>query len=93
MSLVRGPTIILMKIHPQRSQGNPEIQFYHTINKQLVLSYYAGILHSKCWMPIHSNDTIEDGQNKNYHLLFSNSSSGKFSGEEFHFVELVTSAV
>ena len=33
---------------------------------------YAGIHHSKYWMPIHY-DTIEDGQNKKSHLLFSNS--------------------
>ena len=32
---------------------------------------YAGIHHSKYWMPIHY-DTIEDGQNKKSHLLFSN---------------------
>ena len=32
---------------------------------------YAGIHHSKYWMPIHY-DTIEDGQNNKYHLLFSN---------------------
>ena len=32
---------------------------------------YAGIHHSKYWMPIHY-DTIEDGQNKQSHLLFSN---------------------
>ena len=31
---------------------------------------YAGIHHSKYWMPIHY-DTIEDGQNKKSHLLFS----------------------
>ena len=31
---------------------------------------YAGIHHSKYWMPIHY-DTIEDGQNKQSHLLFS----------------------
>ena len=31
---------------------------------------YAGIHHSKYWMPIHY-DTIEDGQNKKFHLLFS----------------------
>ena len=31
---------------------------------------YAGIHHSKYWMPIHY-DTIEDGQNKRSHLLFS----------------------
>ena len=33
---------------------------------------YAGIHHSKFWRPIHY-DTIEDGQNKNPHLLFSKS--------------------
>ena len=32
---------------------------------------YAGIHHSKYWMPIHY-DTIEDGQNKQSHLLFFN---------------------
>ena len=32
---------------------------------------YAGIHHSKYWMPIHY-DTIEDGQNKKFHLLLSN---------------------
>ena len=32
---------------------------------------YAGIHHSKYWRPIHY-DTIEDGQNKQSHLLFSN---------------------
>ena len=32
----------------------------------------AGIHHSKYWMPIHY-DTIEDGQNKTSHRLFSNS--------------------
>ena len=32
---------------------------------------YAGIHHSKYWMPNHY-DTIEDGQNKKSHLLFSN---------------------
>ena len=31
---------------------------------------YAGIHHSKYWMPIHY-DTIGDGQNKKSHLLFS----------------------
>ena len=31
---------------------------------------YAGIHHSKYGMPIHY-DTIEDGQNKKSHLLFS----------------------
>ena len=31
---------------------------------------YAGIHHPKYWMPIHY-DTIEDGQNKQSHLLFS----------------------
>ena len=31
---------------------------------------YAGIHHSKYWMPI-NYDTIEDGQNKKFHLLFS----------------------
>ena len=35
---------------------------------------YAGIHHSKYWMPIHY-DTIEDGQNKKSHLLFSKSKS------------------
>ena len=30
----------------------------------------AGIHHSKYWIPIHY-DTIEDGQNKKSHLLFS----------------------
>ena len=35
---------------------------------------YAGIHHSKYWMPIHY-DTIEDGQNKKFHLLFSKSAS------------------
>ena len=34
---------------------------------------YAGIHHSKYWMPIHY-DTIEDGQNKKSHLLFSKTS-------------------
>ena len=33
---------------------------------------YAGIHHSKYWMTIHC-DTIEDGQNKKSHLLFSKS--------------------
>ena len=33
---------------------------------------YAGIHHSKYWMPIHY-DTIEDGQNKKSHLSFSKS--------------------
>ena len=32
---------------------------------------YAGIHHSKYWMPIHY-DTIEDEQNRKSHLLFSN---------------------
>ena len=32
---------------------------------------YAGIHHSKYWMPIHY-DAIEDGQNKKSHLFFSN---------------------
>ena len=31
---------------------------------------YAGIHHSKYWMPIHY-DIIEDGQNKKSQLLFS----------------------
>ena len=31
---------------------------------------YGGIHLSKYWMPI-QYDTIEDGQNKKYHLLFS----------------------
>ena len=35
---------------------------------------YAGIHHSKYWMPIHY-DTIEDGQNKKSHLLFSKTSN------------------
>ena len=34
------------------------------------LPIYAGIHHSKYWMPIHY-DTIEDGQNKKSHILFS----------------------
>ena len=38
---------------------------------------YAGIHHSKYWMPIHY-DTIEDGQNKKSHLLFSNSQDLKY---------------
>ena len=38
---------------------------------------YAGIHHSKYWMPIHY-DTIEDGQNKKSHLLFSNSKLMEF---------------
>ena len=38
---------------------------------------YAGIHHSKYWMPIYY-DTIEDGQNKQSHLLFSNSISSKW---------------
>ena len=36
---------------------------------------YAGICHSQYWMPIHF-DAIEDGQNKNSHLLFYNCGKG-----------------
>ena len=39
---------------------------------------YASIHHSKYWMPIHY-DTIEDGQNKKSHLLFSYSDMTPFS--------------
>ena len=38
---------------------------------------YAGIHHSKYWMAIHY-DTIEDGQNKKSHLLFSNANYSIF---------------
>ena len=37
----------------------------------MVDTSYAGIHHSTYWMPIHY-DTIEDGQDKKSHLLFSN---------------------
>ena len=40
----------------------------------MVDTSYVGIHHSKYLMPIHY-DTIEDGQNKKSHLLFSNYSS------------------
>ena len=46
---------------------------------------YAGIHHSKYWMPIHY-DTIEDGQNKKSHLLFSKRL--KFYPETSHASEL-----
>ena len=36
----------------------------------MVNTGYAGIHHSKYWMPIHY-DTIEDEQNQKSHLLFS----------------------
>ena len=36
----------------------------------MVDTLYASIHHSKYWMPI-QYDTIEDGQNKKSHLLFS----------------------
>ena len=42
----------------------------HPIFLIVVDTVYAGIQHSKYWMPIHY-DTIEDGQNKKSHLLFS----------------------
>ena len=44
---------------------------------------YAGIHHSKYWMPIHY-DTIEDGQNKQSHLLFSKSTSSQIYSLSLH---------
>ena len=41
-------------------------------NLIIVDTAYTGIHHSKYWMPIYY-DTTEGGQNKQSHLLFSNS--------------------
>ena len=58
---------------------------------------YAGIHNSKYWMPIYLYDTIEDGQNKKSHLLFSNlggnykinfASAMKWSISLFEFIKL-----
>ena len=45
---------------------------------------YAGIIHSKYWMPIHY-DTIEDWHNKKSHLLFSNWRRVSFTDLEWRY--------